>query len=100
MSDDTLFRAVSAGGGSPFVCGITTNGSVKCWVSRTVAGEIVSDLSPVDIAGVQNATALGVGDAFACALVGPTQIQCWGNNDYGQLGNASPGGMVATPLSW
>lgn len=100
VGGDTLFRAVSAGGGSPFVCGITTSGSVKCWGSRTVAGEIVSDLSPFDIAGVQNATALGVGDGFACALVGPAQIQCWGDNDNGQLGNRSAGGMVATALSW
>lgn len=36
------------------------------------------------------ATAISVGNQFACALVGATgEVKCWGDNTYGQLGQGS-----------
>jgi alpha-tubulin suppressor-like RCC1 family protein len=96
----TLFRAVSAGGGSGMGCGITSSGAVQCWGLYTLNGEILQDLSPVEIVGVENATALGVGGGFACALVGATQILCWGDNSFGQLGTTGPGSMRPTAVVW
>ena len=41
------------------------------------------------------ATGVSAGDKFACA-VGAGIVQCWGNNDYGQLGNGTAKASAAS----
>jgi alpha-tubulin suppressor-like RCC1 family protein len=41
------------------------------------------------VAGLTRATAVALGTNYGCALLLDGTIQCWGSNDYGQLGNGS-----------
>jgi alpha-tubulin suppressor-like RCC1 family protein len=41
------------------------------------------------LAGMHQWVQVGVGDGFACGLVGYGQVYCWGDNTYGQLGNGT-----------
>jgi len=85
-------RAIAAGG--TFSCALTLGGGVKCWgtnyygqlgdnstAQRFVAG---------DVSGLTNGvTAISVGYAHACALTAGGGVKCWGQNQYGQLGDNS-----------
>ena len=43
--------------------------------------------------------ALALGDAHGCALLaGGGTVACWGNDDHGQLGNGTIGGMAAAAV--
>ncbi len=44
---------------------------------------------PLQVAGLSAATAVSVGDAYACALLASGAVRCWGGNTAGQLGNGS-----------
>jgi alpha-tubulin suppressor-like RCC1 family protein len=43
----------------------------------------------VTIPGVTGATQLTAGDGFVCALLGSSQIKCWGSNYSYELGNGT-----------
>jgi alpha-tubulin suppressor-like RCC1 family protein len=56
-------------------------------------------LTPVPISDLENATAVGGGGNFACALLSDGGIDCWGQNYYGELGNGEgPEYFSATPV--
>jgi alpha-tubulin suppressor-like RCC1 family protein len=88
--------AVSVGGtaNNSFACAVTSTGSVQCW-GRDDVGELGSTTMdnsavPVPVTGLSNGeTAVTVGYDSACALTSGGAVQCWGNNDTGQLGNNS-----------
>jgi alpha-tubulin suppressor-like RCC1 family protein len=43
--------------------------------------------SPVAIPGIANAVAIAGGQWFVCALISNQTVECWGSNQYGQLGS-------------
>lgn len=99
-------RAATAGGdyGGGQTCALKTNGSVACWGSNRSGqlgdGTTTSQSTPVAVttlaAGVE---AISAGDEHVCALTVGGEVQCWGENLFGQLGNGSPGGQVTpTPV--
>jgi alpha-tubulin suppressor-like RCC1 family protein len=93
-------------------CALLTGGTVRCW-GRNTAGQLgdgtstgpekcegiakVCSASPVAVEGITNATAVSVGDEDACALLSTGSIDCWGNNEYGQLGDGTTNESVDTP---
>jgi hypothetical protein len=82
------------------ICALTQGGSVVCWGDDTDGqigpnggasmcnGGSPCSPTPATVAGVNNATAVSVGNGFACALVQSGAVECWGNNADGELGHA------------
>lgn len=82
-------------GGAYSSCALEQGGTVKCWGSSSDGrlgdgGVVTGDcrMTPVAVAGISNATQIWVGGSHACALDGG-QVKCWGDNQYGQLGNGT-----------
>ena len=42
--------------------------------------------------------AIAAGDATMCAILISTQVACWGDNNFGEIGNGSLGGQSDTPV--
>jgi alpha-tubulin suppressor-like RCC1 family protein len=80
-------------------CAVLSTGAVECWGSYAhgelgnatvamVSGNPLSSV-PIMVAGLTRATAVATGTNYACALLLDGTVQCWGSNDYGQLGSGS-----------
>jgi alpha-tubulin suppressor-like RCC1 family protein len=97
-------QAVEIRTGGSHTCARRSDGSITCWGynfnGQLGDGTESAEVSPTKVAGVANVTQLAVGGnannpgndasvAFACGLLADTTVSCWGNNDYGQLGDGT-----------
>jgi alpha-tubulin suppressor-like RCC1 family protein/murein DD-endopeptidase MepM/ murein hydrolase activator NlpD len=67
---------------------------VKCWGENDYGqlgdGTTAARTTPVDVLGLtHDATALALGDTHTCALVNNNSVNCWGQNNRGQLGDGT-----------
>ena len=83
--------AVAAGGWH--TCVLMDTGGVKCWGSNYYGqlGDGTWDeerLTPVEVVGLgSGVAAIAAGENHTCALMDTGGVQCWGNNNAGQLGD-------------
>ncbi len=84
-------------------CAILEDKTVKCWGSNSSGqlGNNSTTNSPtsVDVSGLSGVSQIALGGSYTCAaLVDDTNttgineagtVKCWGNNNYGELGNNS-----------
>jgi hypothetical protein len=89
--------------GGQHACAILTGGGVVCWGSNQ-NGEVGNGTSsvipvpaPTPVPGVLGATAIALGSSHSCAVVAGA-VGCWGANDTGELGNATPMTSSASPV--
>ena len=61
-------------------CAVSAAGTVSCWGGTF-------GTTPQAVAGITRAIDVGVGVDHVCVTTVEGGVQCWGNNDYGQLGN-------------
>jgi alpha-tubulin suppressor-like RCC1 family protein len=97
ITGETYFRSISAG--DKHACGITATGRVYCWGSDANGalgdgGGEVDALSPSEvntavIAGQKSFIKVQNGYNFSCGITADRVTYCWGQNDYGQLGNGT-----------
>jgi len=86
------FATVSSG--RYHTCGVTTGGTGYCWGGdqfgqRGDSGAVVSGNTPVRVAGGLTFTVISAGIMHSCGVTPSGAAYCWGNNDYGQLGNGT-----------
>ena len=86
-------------------CALLSGGSVQCWGrGQGKAGandgslHRVDSAVPVTVPDISTAVALSAGGEHTCALLSGGSVQCWGDNDYGQLGNNCTGNS-AVPMA-
>jgi alpha-tubulin suppressor-like RCC1 family protein len=88
--------------GDAYTCALLAGGDVQCWGANTFGelgnGGTTSSTSPVQVSGLTSGVqAISGGDASACAVLQSAQVDCWGDNTSGELGNGSTGGQSDTP---
>jgi alpha-tubulin suppressor-like RCC1 family protein len=75
-------------------CVLLTQRGVKCWGENQSGklGDGSTDefsLTPRRVKGITDAIALTFRGDTGCALLAQGTVKCWGDNDYGQLGNGT-----------
>lgn len=75
-------------------CALMTGGEVKCWGRNTTGqlgdnstSNLLTPRSVVQLTG--GVTAITTGTYFSCALTGAGGVKCWGQNEYGQMGDGT-----------
>jgi Regulator of chromosome condensation (RCC1) repeat len=98
--------------GGDTVCALLTDKTVTCWGDNTYGqlgignitgpapcylySESVCALTPTPVPSLSGVTAIVEGGAHACALITGGAVSCWGENNYGQLGNGTTTGPDIT----
>ena len=87
--------------GDDHACALLTNKQVRC-SGDNESGELGNGDAPTDrsrpvavrnaanSANLTNVKAISAESDGVCALLTNNQIRCWGEDDYGQLGNGAP----------
>lgn len=94
-SDSTPLGNVTAiAGGARHTCAVLSSGGVKCWGNNQFGqlgtGNTTNSNAPVDVSGLaSSAVAIDAGTFHTCALLNTGNVQCWGYNFNGELGNNS-----------
>lgn len=81
--------------GTDHACVVTTSGGVVCWgenfhgqVGDGSAGPVV--LAPTGVVGIASgASAVAAGFQHTCARMASGGVKCWGENNFGQLGDGT-----------
>jgi len=86
------FSAVAVGGF--FTCGITTSGAVYCWGNNSDGelgnGTTTLSKAPVLVSALRGeAVQIATGGQHTCVVLNTGSVDCWGQNNDGQLGNGT-----------
>ncbi len=92
------FTILQVASGDSHSCALTSYGGVICWGGNKDGqlgnGSNTDSLIPVAVSGLNsNVIAITAGGDHTCALNRVGAVKCWGNNQYGQLGN---GGVASS----
>lgn len=85
---------IAVAGGDSHSCAVLRGGGVKCWGDNQYGqlgdGTTHRRLTPVDVQGLSGgATALALGHRQSCALLTDGAVECWGGNEFGQVGDGT-----------
>lgn len=88
---DGITNAVSVSAGESYSCAVLSNGDATCWGSNTAGqlgdGSFTDRTSPTTVAGLDgDAISISTGRYLTCSVVSSGQVQCWGDNESGELG--------------
>jgi alpha-tubulin suppressor-like RCC1 family protein len=87
-----LMPSISAG--EYHTCMRTATGGVQCWGDNKYGqlgdGTKIDRLTPVDVIGLTSGvSAISAGNPHTCALTTGGGVKCWGQNNFGQLGDGT-----------
>jgi alpha-tubulin suppressor-like RCC1 family protein len=90
--------------GASHACALTSEGDVKCWGDNAHGqlGDGTQDASnvPVYVSALSNDTlAIGAGDNHTCAITSQAALQCWGSNEFGQIGTGMTSNLYLEPAA-
>lgn len=79
--------------GRDFACARISDGGVACWGRADLGQTGDGLLSESDryfatrVQGINTAIDISAGEGHACAVLKDKSVMCWGQNQYGQIGN-------------
>lgn len=107
---------IAAGALGQHTCAVLNTGQVKCWGQNSDGqlgdGTTINQPLPVEVIGLTaSAISISANQSHTCVVLTSSGINCWGKNDFGQLGDGTdqqrlrpvevigPGGfpLTATP---
>lgn len=91
---DLQDQAKQVSAGTEHTCVVTQAGAALCWGANTYGqlgdGTMIDRLTPTGVTGLSNGVrAISAGEDHTCALLESGQVECWGRNDQGQLGDGT-----------
>jgi alpha-tubulin suppressor-like RCC1 family protein len=83
-------------------CALLSSSHVECWGDNEEGqlgdGTVSSGSpTPIEVQGVTDATQVAAGDRHSCAVLSNGRVDCWGDNEEGQLGDGGGGGGAYSP---
>ncbi len=88
--------ALQVAAGGFHSCALLQGGSIKCWgwnnhgqLGNGTSGATAYSATPVLVSGISNAVAVSAGNMHTCALLQGGEVECWGDNEWGELGDGS-----------
>ncbi len=84
MDNTDTYSSVAAG--YQTTCAISTTNQLKCWGYLSTSGALPQQTAVVVGSNFQK---VSIGTSHACALKSDGTVYCWGNNDYGQIGDGT-----------
>jgi alpha-tubulin suppressor-like RCC1 family protein len=89
-------NATSVSGGWEHTCALLSTSHVDCWganfygqIGNGGPGHGTSYETPVEVKSLSGAIRLSSGSYHTCAVLTGGAIDCWGDNQWGQLGNGT-----------
>jgi alpha-tubulin suppressor-like RCC1 family protein len=103
--------AVAVSAGWQHTCAVLTDGTAACWGSNAFGqlgdGTTTDAPTPVRVRGLSDVRAISAGWwQHSCAVGGDGAAQCWGLNQWGQLGDGTTNSsstaapMTGTGVTW
>jgi alpha-tubulin suppressor-like RCC1 family protein len=93
-----ITTATAVAGGDDHACALLSGGTVSCWGDNTygqlgLSADPTTGTSavttPVAVPDLSNVTAIAAGLTHTCAIISGGTVECWGSNDYNELGNGT-----------
>jgi alpha-tubulin suppressor-like RCC1 family protein len=99
-----LSGVVSLALGNEHSCALSSAGTVQCWGSGFLGqlghGVFTNTANPVLVSNLNaSAIALAGGGGFNCAVLTDGTVRCWGDNQFGTLGNGSAAASSSVPVT-
>lgn len=82
--------------GDAHTCAVTTTGAAYCWGENSAGqlgnGSVTQHSTPVLVSGFgSGVSTMDAGGEHTCARTSAGAMACWGDNDFGQLGDGTTG---------
>jgi alpha-tubulin suppressor-like RCC1 family protein len=90
-----LTNSAQIAAGRTHGCALISDGTVKCWGNNYYgqlgigSSDSNAHSTPLSVSGIATAAQVGLGDDHSCAVLSDGTANCWGRNNYGQLGDNS-----------
>ena len=91
----SIFTETTMSVGNDHLCAILDDSSLQCWGSNEFGqlgdGTTTDRLTMTDVSldAARTATSISSGKDHTCSILDNGELQCWGRNNYGQLGDGT-----------